>query len=263
MAIDQISHVFFIVFLSSARMLAMFMLLPFLSKQSLGSGMIRNGVVASFSVITYPLVEYSLGVQTLDGLQTLLVIIKEIGIGFVLGFVMVIPFWAIESVGFFIDNQRGATLASALNPLSGSQTSPLGILLTQSLVTVFFSSGTFLLMLSAVYHSYQLWPVFEFFPSFNTAGPEFFLSQFDTLMRLVVLVAGPVVIVMFLTEFGLALISRFAPQLNVFILAMPLKSAVGLGLLCVYVGFIIRYFSALLADIDALFGPVFEIFSNT
>ncbi|WP_020408619.1 type III secretion system export apparatus subunit SctT [Hahella ganghwensis] len=261
MDIDQITQTFFVFFLSSARTLAMFMMLPFLSKQSMGSGMIRNGVVASFSLITFPLVEYNLSLQTFDHLQTLLILLKELALGLALGFVMVMPFWAIESVGFFIDNQRGATMASALNPLSGSQTSPLGILLNQAVVTVFFVSGSFLLMLYALYKSYTLWPVFEFFPSFSVAGPEFFLSQLDTLMRLTVLLGGPVVIVMFLTEFGLALISRFAPQLNVFILAMPLKSAVGIALLGVYASFIIRYFSELLADVNSLLGPVFNVLS--
>ncbi|WP_431689425.1 type III secretion system export apparatus subunit SctT [Hahella sp. NBU794] len=261
MNIELISHTLFVFFMSSARMLAMFMMLPFLSKQSLGNAMIRNGVVASFSLITYPLVEHGLDTQALDGLHLLLIIVKEVGIGLAMGFVLVMPFWAIESVGFFIDNQRGATMASALNPLSGSQTSPLGILLTQSLVTLFFISGSFLLMLYVLYKSYAVWPVFAFFPSLSLDGPGFFLAQLDTLMRLTVLLGAPVVIVMFLTEFGLALISRFAPQLNVFILAMPLKSAVGLALLCVYAGFVIRYFSELLADIDGLLQPLFNLLS--
>ncbi|OZG74348.1 EscT/YscT/HrcT family type III secretion system export apparatus protein [Hahella sp. CCB-MM4] len=261
MDIEHVSRVMFVFFLSSARMLATFTMMPFLSKQSLGSAMVRNGVVASFSLLTFPLVEYSLGQQSISGWHTLLIIGKEILIGLALGYVVNIPFWAVESVGFFIDNQRGATLASALNPLSGSQTSPLGILLTQSLVTVFFSSGIFLLMLYTLYMSYSLWPIFDFFPGLAASAPAFFLSQLDTLMRLTVLLGAPVVIAMFLSEFGLALISRFAPQLNVFILAMPIKSAVGIALLCLYAGFIIHYFSELLRDMQALVTPVIELLS--
>ena len=261
MDIEQVAQTLYIFSLASARMMALFMMMPFLSKHSLGSAMIRNGVVASFSLITYPLVDYSLGQQTLGGWYTLLIIAKEVGIGLALGYVINIPFWAIESVGFFIDNQRGATMASALNPLSGSQTSPLGILLTQALVTLFFISGTFLFMLYSLYQSYRLWPVFEFFPVFAINGPEFFLAQLDTLMRLTVLLGGPVVIVMFLSEFGLALVSRFAPQLNVFILAMPIKSAVGIALLGIYAGFIIHYFNDLLADMTGLLKPVVDLLS--
>ena len=261
MQVELITDTLFVYFLASARTLAVFMMLPFLSKQSLGTNLIRNGVVASFTLITYPVVEYSMEQQSLGHIQILLIIVKEVGIGVALGFVAVIPFWAIESVGFFIDNQRGATMASALNPLSGSQTSPLGIFLSQALTTVFFISGTFLAMLYLVYNSYQLWPVFSFYPTLTIDGPAFFISQLDTMMRLTVLFGGPIVITMFLTEFGLALISRFAPQLNVFILAMPLKSAVGIALLIVYSGFVISHFHALTADMEALFDPVIHLLS--
>ena len=51
---------------------------------------------------------------------------------------------------------------------------------------------------------------------------------------------APVVIAMFITEFGIALISRSAPQLNVFILAMPIKSGVAAAILVVYVGTIMH-----------------------
>ncbi|QIK37771.1 hypothetical protein GWK36_06985 [Caldichromatium japonicum] len=50
-------------------------------------------------------------------------------------------------------------------------------------------------------------------------------------MALTVLLAAPVIIAMFLSEFALAMISRFAPQMNVFVLAMPVKSGVGMLIL--------------------------------
>ena len=42
------------------------------------------------------------------------------------------------------------------------------------------------------------------------------------------LIAAPLVLVMFIVEFALAMVSRFAPQIQVFILAMPIKSAVAI-----------------------------------
>jgi type III secretion protein T len=58
-------------------------------------------------------------------------------------------------------------------------------------------------------------------------------------MRLAILLAGPAMIAMFLAEFGLALVSRFAPSLQVFFLAMPVKSGVGLLLLLLSIGIIL------------------------
>jgi type III secretion protein T len=66
---------------------------------------------------------------------------------------------------------------------------------------------------------------------------------------------------MFLAEFGLALISRFAPQLNVFILSMPIKSAVAIAILMVYLPIVITYFSDYLRNMDNIIGPVIDLIS--
>ncbi len=71
---------------------------------------------------------------------------------------------------------------------------------------------------------------------------SFFYAQFEQLMWLGVLMSAPLVLAMFLAEFGLALISRFAPQLNVFFLAMPIKSAIASVLLIVYLGIMMDHF---------------------
>jgi len=58
-------------------------------------------------------------------------------------------------------------------------------------------------------------------------------------MRADLVLAGPAVIAMFLSEFGLALVGRFAPNLQVFFMAMPIKSAVGILVLVLSMGLIL------------------------
>ena len=71
-------------------------------------------------------------------------------------------------------------------------------------------------------------------PSFGGAGPVFYLGILDRLMRMVVVLSAPLIVSMFLAEFALALVSRFAPQLQVFFLAMPIKSGLSVLLLIFY-----------------------------
>ncbi|MNL71828.1 flagellar biosynthesis protein FliR [compost metagenome] len=67
------------------------------------------------------------------------------------------------------------------------------------------------------------------------------------------LYAAPAVIAMFLAEVGLALVSRFAPQLQVFFLAMPIKSALALLVLVLYTKVLFGFAWESVADIsDAL-----------
>ena len=47
------------------------------------------------------------------------------------------------------------------------------------------------------------------------------------------------IILMFLATLGLGLVNRTAPQLNVFFLSMPVKSALGVAMLIIYVPFVL------------------------
>lgn len=159
---------------------------------------------------------------------------KEYAIGFLIGFLIAWLFWAVQAAGAFIDNQRGAAIASSIDPLQGHETSPLGILFSQAFLTYFFTIGGFLLVIDLLYSSFQVWPVTRGLPIVSEAVPSFFLGVMDSGMRLMFVLAAPIIALMFLAEFGLAIISRFAPQIQVFILAMPIKSAIAILILIFY-----------------------------
>ena len=68
-----------------------------------------------------------------------------------------------------------------------------------------------------------------------------FLEQFNRIVEITLLLSSPVIVVMFLAEMGLALVSRFVPQLQVFFLAMPIKSAIAMLVLMLYMGTLFEY----------------------
>lgn len=217
---------------SMPRLLAMFSMIPMLSRQAL-PGMLRTGVVLAVGAMLVPtLIEPAR--TEITALQMTSLIAKEVVLGMAIGFVMAIPLWGIEAMGAFVDNQRGASIAQILNPLTGHDSSPLGELFSQAAVTYLMVSGGMLILLGAAYKSYALWPVFSPLPDFDTPAAALLLGQLDRLMRMAVLMGAPVLISMFLAEMGLALISRFAPQLQVFFLSMGIKSAVAMFVFAVY-----------------------------
>ncbi len=239
--------------LGMVRLMVAFSVIPTLGGQVL-PGTLRNAVTASLSLVLLPLHLAALPSPfppwwSLAGLA-----LKEAVVGLVLGYLAAVWFWALESAGFFIDNQRGATMASSIDPMTGSQTSPLAVLLMQAFAAFFFLGGGFLVLLEALYHSFRLWPVFNFYPRLEMdAFGELLMAQLYQMMATAVLVAAPVLLAMFLAEFALALVSRSAPQLNVFFLAMPIKSALANLLLVLYLGFVLNYFDDQLARIGENF----------
>ena len=164
---------------------------------------------------------------------------KEALLGAGIGFFAAIPFWVAENVGNFIDNQRGATMGEVYSPLNGSQVSTTGIFFTQIVSTVFFVGGAVFIFLGALYKSYLLWPVFGEWGPLSPATPTIALGALDGMLRTTVVIAAPVIILMFLATLGIGLVNRTAPQLNVFFLSMPIKSALGIAMLVIYLPFIL------------------------
>lgn len=224
-----------------ARITAAGSVAPFLSS-SLVPGLARNSILFALALVLFPLVSPTLPPGVSWSLTTVAIIIKEVLIGILVGFLAGLPFWLAMSVGFFIDNQRGAAMASLFDPMAGEQTSPIGQFLIQSLTVLFFATGGFLFFVNSLFESYVAWPVVSFFPHFQDAFPEFILGQADRMMRLVVILAAPVIVGSLIAEFGLGLMNRFAPQLNVFSVSMAVKSVSSMIVLLVYLPFLMYLF---------------------
>lgn len=215
--------------LATARAGGMLALTPFLGRGVL-TGLARSGVTIAIALPMVPALIASRPpeVQPTELWLVAGLAVKEVVIGALLGLPLAVVVWGLEAAGFVIDNQRGATMASSLNPATGDQSSPLGILLAQVMTTWLFVSGAFLGLIGLLYASFGVWPAWSFLPDFSQGMPEGVLSMLDAVMRSAITFAGPAMAAMFIAEMGLALVGRFAPQLQVFFLAMPVKSAVGL-----------------------------------
>jgi len=230
-----------IVAICLARPLTCFSILPFAGGNLL-PGYIRSTIMLTLVFIIYPMVA-PCAPDRLETLATVLVLLKEVFVGLLIGFVAATVFWTMEIVGILIDNQRGATMASVMDPLYGHSSSPLGTLLLQFTTVVFFSIGGFLIFLDGIFKSYEFWPVFQFYPKLEGDLAVFFLKKLDTLIRSALLLAAPFLIAAFLSDLCLGLISRFVPQLNVFFLSMPVKSGIASFILVVYL-VVILYFAS-------------------
>jgi type III secretion protein T len=209
---------------------------PFLGGSSILSGQMKAPVIGALYFFVHPILLEQLpenaaifqsGALTLTAL-----ILKESFLGFLIAWLSGLIFWAAQSAGFIMDNQRGASQASVSDLLSEEETSPLGAFLFQSLVYLFFASGAFLAFLTLLFQTYLLWPVDHWLirPD-NPQLPLFAAGMTAWLAGKMILIASAVLIAALLVDFALGLINRFASQLNVYILAMPIKS--GLAMLIV------------------------------
>jgi type III secretion protein T len=221
--------------------LSMFLFItPFLGGANLLSGQMKVPVILALYLFVHPILlgqlPESAPVFGQGALPVAALMLKEALLGFLLAYLSSLVFWAVQSAGFLMDNQRGASQSSVTDPLAGEETSPLGSFLFQSLVYLFFVSGAFLTFLALLFQTYVFWPAGEWLPNLDGAQlPLFVATLVSWMMTKVMLLSGVVLIAALLVDFALGLINRFASQLNVYILAMPIKS--GLTMLIVLIFF--------------------------
>ena len=164
---------------------------------------------------------------TMDMIMLLLIIGKEVLLGVFMGWLVSLFFYIALSAGTIVDNQRGASMAQTADLLSGAEASPLGSLLFMAAVTLFFVSGSFTRFMELFYTSFLYWPPSSLLPDLGTQETAIFAAANVTwMMKQTMLIAAPFMVVALVCDVSLGLINRFAPQLNVFILSMPIKSGV-------------------------------------
>jgi flagellar biosynthetic protein FliR len=142
-------------------------------------------------------------------------------VGAALGFLVAVVFAAVQSAGSLIDLFGGFQLATAFDPMSLTSNAPFGRLYQTAAVTLLFVTDAYQVVLAGLVRSFQAVPL-GVVPS--TASLAETVAGAVVQMFLAALqVAGPLVVVLFLADVGLGLLTRVAPALNAFALGFPLK----------------------------------------
>lgn len=236
--------------LAMARPFGVLLIFPVFTTHSLGNALLRNGLLFAIALPVAPITISSPLVHSSSLIEWSMVIMMELAIGFIIGFFAALPFWAIEMAASLIDTMRGATMASAINPTMGMQSSVFGILFTQVLSVLFLTSGGFNLLLKVIYHSYDILSPGEKILFSGEALFAFIKMQWTLMFELCFNFALPALLVMLLTDFCLGLINRSAQQLNVFFLAMPIKSVMALFLLLISLPFAFHHYLSEIEHIE-------------
>ena len=232
-AVKPFEIYFIAAFIVSARFYG-FMANTYIMPQSISGRVVRSLLVI---VLSLPAIVAHSHDPTLLGAswgEVIFIMVIEFAKGYLIGFSVGWIFWVVEAIGNIIDNQRGAAIASAVNPLMGQEASPIAILFSQAMIAYFYAVGGMFVFLNIFYFSYVISPAGALLPNLDLSASVPILALLDSAFELMFLLASPLILVMFVAEFALAMVSRFAPQIQVFILAMPIKSALAIFLLIFY-----------------------------
>ena len=222
-----------LMFLFFARFLPIIALAPFFGARVLPHPVKIVFAICMFTIFLPKLLEVTTTPLLFDSTM-LLYLVKEMFIGFILGFLIGMPFMIVQNTGIIIDHQRGGASLMVNDPTIQNQSSPLGTLFNFVLIAIFYMLDGPFLFIDALVTSYEIVPPDQFFNRsfFATDSPFWKVQMMDILNKMMVItirLASPALITILMTDVFLGIANRMAPQVQITFLGMPLKSLLALA----------------------------------
>ena len=170
----------------------------------------------------------------LDSWAGLLILFEQTLIGIAMGLAMRVAFAALDLMGELISLQMGLSFATFFDPLAGGQTAVVAEFLTLLATLVFLSLNGHLLMLDTLARSFEWFPIGS--TNLNKEGWMVLVRSGAMIFAAGLLMALPVVTALLITNIALGILTRAAPQLNLFAIGFPITLTVGFGVLLLALG---------------------------
>ncbi len=162
----------------------------------------------------------------------MLAALLELAVGATLGFGVMAAFAAFSVAGKILDIQSGFGIGSVYDPVTRAGAPVFATMLNMVAVVVFFSMDAHHAFLRGIAFSLQQVAPGAGLAALNGA---IVIAQFGLMFSLAVALIVPVMLCLLLVEVGLAVVSRVLPQMNVFIVLVPVKLIAGVALLAMTV----------------------------
>jgi flagellar biosynthetic protein FliR len=177
-------------------------------------------------------------------------VLKEGLMGLILVIGLRMMFAALQFAGQMMSFQMGFSMARAVDPMTGIQSTALSQVLYIFLVLIFFISDGHHLMIRGLAASFQMVPPngIVFSPTLGTKLIALSGEMFVVALQ----IAAPIMIALFLSNLALGIVARTVPQVNILMIGFPLNIGIGLALF----GILLRNLSPFLVSLTRRMGEI-------
>ncbi|MFL2785378.1 MAG: flagellar biosynthetic protein FliR [Paracoccaceae bacterium] len=212
--VEQLS----VFFLSSIRIGAFLISSPFFGAQSIPLQVrIITSILLGFAFHSQ---SASMQISNFDNLDLVRVVFAEILIGLVVGLFVSILFASVALAGEKIATSGGLGFAAQVDPNSGGQTPVISNILTLFLIVIFLSVDGHLALIRAIHFSYEILPMGISLELQNAS--KFGVDAAGAMFEIAAVIMLPIVILLLMTNFTVGVVTRSAPQLNLFSFGFPI-----------------------------------------
>ena len=213
--------------LTFARMVSMITFNPVFARRNLPSR-IRILLVMGMTLVVAPTIDPTPTIGMTE-FEMMFNIVKEIFVGFTLGYVFQIFYYMLFFSGDFLDMQFGLSMAKAFDPNTNIQMSTTGNFFNIYFMLYLFTSNVHLTIIRIFVFSYEVLPLNS--PISTEKISVFILMMFSTALVLVMKLAMPFFVAEFVIESTMGVLMKLIPQIHVFVINIQFKILVALFLM--------------------------------
>jgi len=242
-----IEHVdiFLLVF---ARILGIFLSVPIFSNTNIPS-YIKIGFSLIVALILFPVIQIPSDIVVQSIYALIFSTIQEVLLGIAIGFVCYLFFSSLYLAGHLIDMEMGFSIVNVMNPQDDTEIPLIANLFYILASLIFLAINAHHVLIQALKYSFEKIPLGFF---------HIHSGMFEQMIQIMTFtfvigfkMAAPVVIALFMADILLGILARTMPQMNVFIVGLPLKILLGLIVL-------LLIFSLYIPVFENLFDRMFE-----
>ena len=215
----------FIVF---ARLLGFVRFAPIFNRKEI-AGLVKLSFVFIFTIILTPLLKPAMPP---GDTSILLYLILNFTVGAIIGYIAQLLILAIEAGGDMINTQMGLSSAMVMDPTTNSQTSILSRVITLLGLIIFIELGGFYWLINALVRSFEIFPIYAVaIPLDKIINLDYLVKTTSNVLYVGLQIASPVLLATLGQDIILGVISKTAPQVNVFQLSFLFKPVFGAAIM--------------------------------
>ena len=207
------------------RVAGLFLTAPVFSHRAIPP-MVKVALVLTLSLALLPAASHSVAPPMKSVFDLALIAGKEFLVGVIMGLVVSLVFIAINMAGSLVGLQSGLSIASIIDPATADEVNIFGEFWTITALVIFFGINGHHALLSGLGDSYRVLPIGTALLTGTVAESLMRLSA--GLFSMAIKFAAPVMLTLLLMEVALGVLARTMPQMNVFVIGIPVKIAVSL-----------------------------------
>lgn len=232
------------------RTSGIFLISPFFGSMNIPV-QLRAGVAIVMAVVTFPVIVEK---TVVTAPESILMfggsVVQELFVGFLIGFIAYVALAAINMAGKIMDMQVGFSVANVMDPTSGQQAPLIGSFLYNLAIIYFLVVNGHHIIISALFESFNRIPIDGVI--WNEALASFIGDITAGVFLVGMKIAMPVTFSILLINVGMGILARTMPQMNIFVVGIPLHLMTGSFMLAMLMPFFILF-------LDTMFD---EMYSN-